>query len=259
MTNLTIFNGDTRALPSPLHGGDGPEESFKFDGSFTNGQASVVSVTLQGSKYLIAINGNLRYTYTQRINAPVRGLKYEGLVGMTTVMFGDFVDAMVVGTLPPPNPSESFSLHVGDTHSLSSAVANGQFVYFVSSTITLAPELGPGGDNTTLNLLSASGDYLLHIAFRRPDNTINFNARGVTSPWGTQETISSQGFFHEGQPVSVVVQNKSSTFDIYVNETACYTFKKRSNQAIWAISYTKNPGQLTPIFADIINAAIAGN
>jgi hypothetical protein len=53
------------------------------------------------------------------------------------------------------DPSQSFNLNVGDTHTLSSAVATDQFVYFNSSTTSLTPDPSAGGDdNTSLNLLS---------------------------------------------------------------------------------------------------------
>jgi hypothetical protein len=96
-------NQSVRLNSRSAGGGWGSEESFNFDGSFTNGQPSVVSVTLRGSKYLIAIDGRLRYTYAQRINVPIKGLSYQRNGDMTTAIFGDSVKAQVVHTLPPPS------------------------------------------------------------------------------------------------------------------------------------------------------------
>ncbi|KAJ3486159.1 hypothetical protein NLI96_g4444 [Meripilus lineatus] len=239
-------------------GGWGAEESFKFDGSFTDGRPSVVSVTIRGSKYLIAIDGRLRYTYAQRINAPVKGLRYARNGDMTTAIFGNSVNAQIVHTLPPPNPSQSFSINVGDTHTLSSALTNDQFVYFISKTTSLTSDPSPGGDNTSLNLLSGDGDWLLHISIRRVNSTIVFNARNAAGGWGAEEVISSQGFFHESQPASVVVQNRSSAFDVYIDGILRHTFKKRINQAVRAVRYHRNGNMNTQIFAYTINVAIDG-
>ncbi|KAJ3484805.1 hypothetical protein NLI96_g5380 [Meripilus lineatus] len=240
---------------------DGPwgaEESFKFDGSFTDGRPSVVSVSVRGSKYLIAIDGRLRYTYAQRINAPAKGLRYGRNGDMTTAIFGNSVNAQVVHTLPPPNPSQSFSINVGDTYTLNSALTNDQFVYFISTTTSLTPDPSPGGDTTSLNLLSGDGDWLLCISIRRVNNTVVFNARNATGGWGVDEIISSKGFFQEGQPASVIVQNRSSVFDIYIDGILRYTFKKRINQPVRAVRYHRNGNMNTQVFAYNINVAIDG-
>jgi hypothetical protein len=86
------------------NGAWGAEESFKFDGSFSNGKPSVVSVAFRNNRYyVISVDGRQRYIYTQRIDAPVKGLRYERNSGMTTAMFGDSIVAQVVHTVPPPS------------------------------------------------------------------------------------------------------------------------------------------------------------
>ncbi|KAJ3486157.1 hypothetical protein NLI96_g4446 [Meripilus lineatus] len=258
--HISIRRGDQSVRLNSRHadGVWGAEESFKFDGSFTEGRPSVVTVTVRGSKYLIAIDGRLRHTYAQRINAPVTGLRYARNGDMTTAIFGNSIKAQVVHTLPPPNPSQSFTINIGDTRALSPALANDQFVYFISSTTSLTPDTSTGGDNTSLNLLSIDGDYLLHVSFRRVSNTIVFNARTATGGWGAEEVIPSKGFFQESQPVSVVVQTKTQAFDVYIDGVLRHTFKKRINKAVTAVRYQRNNNMSTQIFANTINVAIDG-
>ncbi|KAI1173331.1 hypothetical protein F4777DRAFT_581010 [Nemania sp. FL0916] len=261
LVHISIRRGNqTVVLNSRSADGNwGSEETFNFDGSFVDGSSSVVTVTLKGSNFLIAIEGKLRYTYARRIDKTVKGLRYARNGDMTTAIFGDSITAQIIHTQPPPSPGQSFSLPIGNTHSLKSAVATDEFIYFNSSTTSLTADTSSGGDNTSLNLLSGDGDFLLHISIRRANSTIVFNARGVTSGWGTEEQISSKDIFQDGEPTSLVVKNKSSAFGIYINGVLRHTFSKRFSLDARQIRYGRNDGMTTQIFASPIDVAIDKN
>lgn len=156
----------------PANGVWGNEEHFSFGESFTEGRTCDMSVAVRGSTYLILVEGSLRYTYAQRLDAPITGVSYTKNRDMTTAIFGDSIDVKVINALPPPgkppqfytfglcspdsDPTQYFPLSIGNTRTLDSPLSQNQIIYFNSNTTFLTPDRGTGIDNTSLNLLSGS-------------------------------------------------------------------------------------------------------
>jgi len=127
-------------------------------------------------------------------------------------------------------------------------------VHFDASTVSLTPD--PSPDNTSLNLLSGDGDYLLHISIRRDTCTIVLNSRYATSAWGTEEHIDWDGTFTDGKRATIAVCNNAQTFTISINDKIRHQYKKRINLTTQAVSYRKNAAMTTAIFGPTISVRI---
>ena len=148
----------------------------------------------------------------------------------------------------------NFSLQLGDTHALHQPLTVDDVVHFDASAVSLTSD--PSPDNTSLNLLSGDGDYLLHISIRRDTCTIVLNSRYATSDWGTEEYIDWAGTFTDGKRATIAVCNNAQTFTIAINDKIRHQYQKRINLSTQAVSYRKNAAMTTAIFGPTISVRI---
>jgi hypothetical protein len=122
-------------------------------------------------------------------------------------------------------------------------------VRFHARTVNLALDPKVNHDNTSLNLLSGEGDFLLHISFRRSSHRIVFNSRSVTGSWGEEDSIPLSGAFRR-TTATVSVTDHGHHFDIFVDGQIIRSFTKRIDLPTKKVSY---------LAADMNTAAFFGS
>ena len=123
-------------------------------------------------------------------------------------------------------------------------------VHFDASAVSLTSN--PSPDNTSLNLLSGDGDYLLHISICRDTRTIVLNSRYATKDWGPEEHMDWDGSLTDGRRATVSVCNNDQTFTIAINGKSGHQYKKRINLTTQAVSYRKNAAMTTAVLGSAI-------
>jgi hypothetical protein len=99
------------------------------------------------------------------------------------------------------------------------------------------------GGRTTLDLLNAEGDVILHLAFVRGPSRVVFNTRhSESSSWEREEHILSEGKF-VGQDASIMICDHRDRFQILINNRTAHYFRKRFQGNATAIAYNVDAGQ----------------
>lgn len=132
------------------------------------------------------------------------------------------------------------------------AVTSGSLIEFLSRTYDRLPDTKAAIDNTSLNLLSAEGDHLLHISVRRAENQLCFNATLESEKWGPEERVPLYGVF-EQTDAKVTVSIKDSNYVVSVDGRPVHTFAKRIDKDVKGVTYRTNS---VSVFADHVDVCV---
>ncbi|KAH7917729.1 galectin [Leucogyrophana mollusca] len=132
-------------------------------------------------------------------------------------------------------------------------------VDFQSAKLDLNPSsAGPNQiDNTSVNLLSAKNDNLLHISIRRAENAIVFNAHEVDKDWGKEERVPLKGAF-VGPDTVITVVDHGDRYQILTDYHTVHYFNKRISGNVNQLSYQINKNQISP-FSDTLACQVYGS
>jgi hypothetical protein len=147
-------------------------------------------------------------------------------------------------------------LHLDEVVTFDKPLVPGGSVVFRSSSIDRLPDTKAYIDNTSVNLLSAEGDHLLHVSIRRAQNRIVFNARLDSEQWddAKEEWVPLFGVFQQTDAtITARVQDKS--YDVLIDGSTVYTFAKRIDKDVKAITYRTN-GLSASVFADHLDVTV---
>ncbi|KAF8457118.1 concanavalin A-like lectin/glucanase domain-containing protein [Kalaharituber pfeilii] len=104
-------------------------------------------------------------------------------------------------------------------------------------------------DNSQLNFVTSSGDYGLHISFRRHENIVVFNTRR-SGKWDDEERIQLQGaFIRHG--ATVTVYDQGDRYQIMFDGRTVHMFNKRVHEPVVQVSYMENPEKPRPLSATL--------
>lgn len=145
-----------------------------------------------------------------------------------------------------------FTLEIGKTRAFDEALADGDIVHIRSDSVLLQNDPQVYADNTSINILSGNGDYLVHISLRRHIRTIVFNSRYAHGGWGPEERVPFAAFFQEGVATNLSICNRADSFEISINGAHCHTFKKRIILPAKSLAYMKLDDMTTSIFGSIV-------
>jgi len=122
-------------------------------------------------------------------------------------------------------------------------------VTFKSATLDLKSDLNKGGSGgSAFNLLSASGDILLHITTRRHKDQVALNSQ-FGGRWGQEEIIPLNGLFTSSGPnAKITISAHAGGYLIKFDDNKGYFYNRRSNEPAVSISY----GYSSPVFSDPI-------
>lgn len=139
-----------------------------------------------------------------------------------------------------------YLLPLSQTVNLKSEFIADGIIVFQSATLDLNPsKTGTNTiDNTAVNLLN-SGDNLLHISIRRPENAIVFNTLPANGNWGTEERVTLQGKF-VGPNTTITVYDHGDRYQILCDYHTVHYYTKRIKKNVTSVSYTINQGQTPP-------------
>jgi hypothetical protein len=133
----------------------------------------------------------------------------------------------------------------------------GSFVVFYSSSLDMLPDVNPKVDidNTSFNILTADGDYLLHISLRRRENAIVFNSRTASGGWGDEERVVLEGIFDSQQTkAAVAVRIHETSFAIYFDGKLRKSYNKRIIKDAQGAAYACNSQS---VFSNPVTVAVA--
>jgi hypothetical protein len=130
-------------------------------------------------------------------------------------------------------------MSVGEVVYLNRALPDKSVVIFTSNSIDLNPDTEAYIDNTSVNLLSADGDHLLHVSIRRAENRICFNAKD-SDEWGSEESVALDGVFRQRGKSSISISIRHPTFVVSVDNTPIHTFMQRIDKEVGALEYRTN-------------------
>jgi Galactoside-binding lectin len=163
---------------------------------------------------------------------------------------------------PGPNPDNVANMHwqyilrVGAIVYFRKKITSDSIIVLRSSTVDLF-----NGGRTNINLLNASGQFILHIAFRRDENVIVFNTyRG--NVWEAEERISFEGHFtsedgHIQLSPSITICDQDDRFQVMINYRTIHYFKKRFLDNAAAISYNCDiAGSSHKLFSDNLDVDV---
>ncbi|KAH6843433.1 hypothetical protein B0I37DRAFT_418534 [Chaetomium sp. MPI-CAGE-AT-0009] len=105
--------------------------------------------------------------------------------------------------------------------------------------LLLFPDEQVAIDNTSVNVLSAEDDNLLHVSFRRAENQIVFNSHEAGGPWGPEERVSLQGVFNKTD-VTIAIRLEKDRYEVLINDSIIHTYKKRIIKDARSVSYECN-------------------
>lgn len=114
-----------------------------------------------------------------------------------------------------------------------------------------SPELHhtPHVNNTSLNFLDDNGDIIFHIGFRRHENAIVFNCRRGDQ-WLREERTRFANKL-DGQNHTVAVFDHGNSYQVLINGSTAYYFKKQLSGKATSLQYLLDAGQV-PMFSDPI-------
>ncbi|KAF8462358.1 concanavalin A-like lectin/glucanase domain-containing protein [Kalaharituber pfeilii] len=122
------------------------------------------------------------------------------------------------------------------------AVQPDGIIIFQSPSVDLrTTDAGTAGtmDCSNLNLLNHSDDILLHMSFRRQENTIVFNTRR-NGKWESEEREVLTGVA-SGGVTNVMVYDHGDRYQILIDGRTVHYFTKRYHEPATQVRYCKNP------------------
>jgi hypothetical protein len=153
-----------------------------------------------------------------------------------------------------PQPG-SAALHLDEAITLDKALPVGSTVTFRARSIDLLPDTKAYIDNTSVNLLSADGDHVLHVSIRRAENRFCFNASEGRDGWGTEESVPLFGVFGQQTDAIISILVGASEFAVSVDDEPIYTFKARSTKEVKTLEYHTN-GLSNSVFPEHIDVTV---
>jgi hypothetical protein len=148
---------------------------------------------------------------------------------------------------------ESRPLALDDKVTFDRVFGAGSYIVCYSASFNPYPDTQVYIDNTNINILSADGDYLVHISFRRAEDQIVFNSHEAGSPWGDEEHVSLAGVFNKTD-VTIAIRLEDTLYQVYVNDSIVHTYNKRIIKDAQAVSYEANS---EPVFTNPIGVSVA--
>ncbi|KAH7931246.1 hypothetical protein BV22DRAFT_7019 [Leucogyrophana mollusca] len=132
-------------------------------------------------------------------------------------------------------------------------------VDFQSSKLDLNPSSAGTNqiDNTSVNLLSAKNDCLLHVSIRRAENAIVFNAHEADKDWGKEERVELKGAF-VGPDTVITICDHGDRYQILTDYHTVHYFNKRISGNANQLSYMINKNQVSP-FSDTLACQVYGS
>ncbi|RYP44511.1 hypothetical protein DL768_009032 [Monosporascus sp. mg162] len=108
---------------------------------------------------------------------------------------------------------ESRPLHLAEKITFDRVFDAGSHIVFYSSSFNPYPDTQVYIDNTSVNVLSAEDDTLLHVSFRRAENQIVFNSMKTGDAWGNEERVSLQGVFNKTD-VTIAIRLEANCYQV---------------------------------------------
>ena len=121
----------------------------------------------------------------------------------------------------------SYLLPVHQTVALKKEFRAGNIMVFRSAKLDLTPSTRWDLDNTSVNIMSASNDYLLHISIRRAHNSIVFNSKRANGSWDRDERITLEGLFVNGLHTTITVYDHGDRFQVLIDYNTVHYYVKR--------------------------------
>ncbi|EDR05834.1 galectin [Laccaria bicolor S238N-H82] len=136
----------------------------------------------------------------------------------------------------------SYHLPVHQTVALKKEFKVENIIVFRSTKLDLTPSFGPGIDNTSVNIMSAADDYLLHIniSFRRAQKAIVFNSKRANRSWGPEERVTLEGLFLNGLHTTITVYDHGDRFQVLIDYKTIHYYVKRFHKNGAAVLYKYN-------------------
>ncbi|KAF9525370.1 Galectin-3 [Crepidotus variabilis] len=148
-------------------------------------------------------------------------------------------------------PSQHFhQVRLNQTATLPEPVKVDGIIIFRSSEVNMNNLQNGESDNTSLNLLNANEDNMLHISIRRLQNAIVFTTMSNGGGWGPEERVELKGRF-DGPNSTIAIFNHPDMYQIIANGRTIHYFKKRIQGDVVKIRYGTNTGQPS-VFSDPI-------
>lgn len=169
----------------------GTEQRIPLRATFPRSPTSLL-VKVQRAGYVVLVDGAVVKEYRHVIPGDVARLVYRSESG--SPLFSDEIavssstngDANPPPPLPPP---KGVPLFLGHELKFDRPIGDGGSIVFYSTCINLVPDFGHNIDNTSVNVLSADKDTLLHISIRRAENAIVFNSQMHGGGWQQEERV----------------------------------------------------------------------
>ncbi|RYP39140.1 hypothetical protein DL767_002320 [Monosporascus sp. MG133] len=144
-------------------------------------------------------------------------------------------------------------LFLNNTVTFGTVINTGSYIVFYSAWYNAALDTQGYEDDTNVNVLSAEGDTLLHISFRRWKNSIVFKSGRKGHDWSDEECVCLQGVLNKTD-VTIAIRLEADCYQVHINDCIIHTYPKRITEDEKAVSYMCN-GQT--IFTDPIHVVVA--
>ncbi|KAF7340703.1 FAD/NAD(P)-binding domain-containing protein [Mycena sanguinolenta] len=242
--NTIVFNSQ------PSGRGWSVEERIDLERVFKQTQA-VIGFRLDADTWVVEIDYHEVKRFKQRIHKPLVAVSYDS-DDQRQPFFAHECKLALAPEPAPPYPSSDVGsipspiherlaqpLACGDNVTFTNPINDGGSIVFYSNTVNLVPPSGAQIDNTSVNLLSADDDFLLHLSVRSAENAIVFNSRPSGNPWGAEERIPLHGVF-ERTDATITIRLRSQSWVILVDGIPIASYNLRIKKPAISASYSGN-------------------